>query len=123
MEEPVQIPLEKRLYAALDRASIEALHDAQVEVIPDIIAGLTVSMRKKIFTHHLASWYEETSVPTNWWQHLRMQLGLSYKQRRSVARIDRYRTYPHYDIVLPQDRVGISYLQEERTSNRGESVF
>jgi len=111
--EPVQIPLEKHLYAAMEHASIEVLEDAKLEIIPDIIGGLTVAMRKKIFTHHLASWEACHEVPANWWQHLRMQLGLRHKTRLSYAKIDRYRTYPHYNIVLPENRVGISYLQEE----------
>lgn len=114
-EEPVNVPLDVQMYAAMEKIPEQVLIDAKLEIVPDILGGLTVMMRKKIYTHQLATWVEQTSVPTNWWQHLRMQLGLSYKDRMSVAKITRYRTYPDLP-VLPQRHVGISYLQEERST-------
>lgn len=108
----------------LDRTKIAVLNYIPESVLTDAAAiesmtdyfsdNLAFRLSTYLYRQRIASWQERYVIPTNWWQHLKMQLGLNYKSKlQGIREITRYRTYPNAQIALPTKDWGVSYNQEE----------
>lgn len=81
----------------------------------DVRRALRHDVRSHVLSHRLAEYDVTYEVPANWWQHLRQQIGLSARTTTRLVHVDRYRTYPDADIVLPEPRFGEPVMVEVLT--------
>lgn len=106
--------LEKVRMAALQALPAAMVNDFTVESTADWLhTTLAVRVEREVYSHRLAEWDLELAVPANWWQHLKMQLGLKHRLVTKHASIVRRRTFP--DIPVSAHHLLItSLVQEDR---------
>lgn len=87
-----------------------------LEAVPDLIAAaMRLTLQRHVLVHRLASYEAFYEVPANWWQHLRSQLGMEHETKTKVVRVERFRSYPDSEVVLPQKKFGQPVVFEVAT--------
>ena len=104
-----KIELEARQFGMVQHVSAEVVEELGRDRIANMFA---LQFAVRIFGHRLAEWDATLEAPTNWWQHLRSQLGLKFKKRMRYAHIERWRMYPELPL-LPEGSAGACYVQED----------